>query len=184
MMCGTKVLRKLLEDQVDLVGQSLDSFLASRKQTLQMNLTGKINSTVMFPLNNQPTDIECWDICLLVHVLTTSRTYLPFETIQNLKQLRVIRNIIAHTDGTTICETQFNNVWRKIATILGEVMSFINDTELKSDIEKDVKDIENGMFVQDVAGYLRIINQWHQMDFLMVEKLNEVGEGLYETRQI
>lgn len=181
ILCGTKVLRRLLKDQVKQYGQSMDSFLALQKQTLLKDHVGKMNTTVLFPLNNHSTDIESWDICLLTHVLTKYCSKLPLQTARNLRQLKSVRNLIAHSIGATVDEVKFNCLWQTIGNTLDNAMSFINDKEFNSEIEQYDKDIEDGLLVQDVAKYQRDMKQWCQQDTFMTEKLEKVTKGKHFT---
>lgn len=179
MKCGTKVLRRLLKEHIKQYGQPIDSFLSARKHTLLKDIVGKMNRTILFPNNQQPTNIECWDICLLVHVLLTTCRNLPPHIIQSLKDLRIIRNELAHSEGATISKTQFIAFWGRTGTVIGNILGIINDSLFAKEIQTSVHGIENGLFLHDVAEYQRIIHQWCQLDNLAVEKLEEVKEGLY-----
>lgn len=179
-MCGTKVMRRLLNAEIKRYGQTTVSFVASRKETLLKDIVGKMNKTVLFPLDNKPTDVDRWDICLLVHVLKTSCCNLPPSLIQSLQELKTIRNIIAHSEDATLSETQFNDCWGRTGDILEDAMVVINDRDFRNEIEKNVQGIENGYFVQDVAEYQRVINQWYHLDTLMVQKLEELKEGWFK----
>lgn len=179
VFCGTKVLRKLLKDQVRQCGHSIDSFLASQKERLLNSFIGQINEGILFPSSNQQTNIRCWDICLLVHVLLTLCSSLPSTLVQNLTDLRIIRNAIAHNGEAAIDETQFNDLWTRTGNIIDDAMAAINDQTLVLEIEKDVKNIEKGVFHHDIAEYQKVIHQWSQWDAKFVKKLEEMQEGLY-----
>lgn len=181
IMCGTKVMRRLLSDQIKQYRQTTDSFLASRKQVLLKDMVGKMNKSVLFPLNSQPTKIESWDICLLAHVLVTSCHHLPQKVVENLQKLRQIRNDIAHSEDATLSETQFNDLWTKTGHILADAMAVVNDKDFFEEIQHDVKCIENGRFFHDVAEYQKVINQWCQLDPHFVQKLDEIGKGEYQV---
>lgn len=179
IMCGTKVIRRLLKDQVRQYQQTMDTFLGSRRWIILTDLVGKRNETVLFPLNNEPTNIEIWDICLLLYVLLKYCSKLPRHVIENLQKLKEIRNKIAHTAKATLNESMFNDLWKRIGDILEDAIKIINDNDFAKEIEKDVKGIDNGLCFQDVAEYQRAFHQWNSLDSHMVEKLDSFMYGMY-----
>lgn len=174
MICATKVLRRFLKDNVAQYGQSIDSFLLARKHLVLNSFIGKMNTTVLFPLNSRPTDIDSWDICLIVHVLLVACTNINQKIITALTDLRQIRNEVLHSAGARIKRKKFNDYWTKIGDILSEVLKEINDQAFENEICHDGNDIEKGSFEQDFQESQKIINQWYQLDLYMMEKLEEV----------
>lgn len=184
MKCGTEVLRRLLNDQINLYRQTLDSFLASRKQKLLNTTVGKMNSTDLFPLNSKPADIKSWDICLLVHVLKEACPNLPQKAVQSLNSFRNIRNKVAHSESASISFTEFTDCWEKTENSLRDVLAVINDKVLIDEIENDKSNIEKGLLVQDVAEYQRGIHYWYQLDTLTDEKIEELKESEYKQKDM
>lgn len=168
MICAPKVLRRLLMDIVETQRQTLDSFLLERKQSILKKYFGKANSHILFPPNNQPTNIERWDIGLLLHILLTSCiSVLPASAVSKLSELRTVRNEVAHFEGAAISEREFDYLWFTIGEIVDELVSLINDSKLTAEIEEDVRNIENRRFFKYVAENQNDIIHSCQLDILI-----------------
>lgn len=180
MICGTKVFRRLLKTEISKFGQPLEVFLTTKKNRLLKSIVGKLNESSLFPLNGNPPDIESWDICLIVHILTEC-PYLPASFGSDLKRLREIRNNLVHSAGAKIEERLFTDYWIKIGDIIGQALTVINDNGFSKEIQEYVRGIENGLFVQDIAEYQRIIIRWFQLDSPLTEQLAELLNSKYNV---
>lgn len=179
MVCGTRVLRILLKEQITLHGETVDSFLASRRQDILNKYFMKTNITIMFPLNSQPADIEIWDISLLAHVLSRTCSNLPPKVDKSLQRLKEVRNKIVHKESASVSKTIFEDLSNELESSIEGIATGISDTTIVDQIKDDIQDIEKGMFMQDVPEYQRIIFHWIQQDTLTNQAIENFQQGLY-----
>lgn len=176
MVCGAKILRRLLTVHVKGLGYDLDVFLSSNKSKVLKGFIGQMNQGILFPPCLK-SDLERWDICLLAHVLLTSSPRLPSTIISQLKDLRKIRNNIIHSEDARICENGFVDNWNELEIISKTLLVHINDPFLENEIKEDVKKIDTGQLLQDVADTYKAMFLWSQLDKIVIDKLDDMQTG-------
>lgn len=179
IICGTKTFRHLLKDHVAHYGQTIDRFLDTRKSSVLNGLSDKLVINVLFPLQNKPTDVDTWDISLIIHVLTSTCRRLPEHVRRPLNELRKIRNTVFHCSEANLDESEYEDYWNKISNTIRAALNHVGDDAFYREVENDLKDIEHGKFLEDYSTCRRQLMQWCSMDLQMVEKINEVKEGEY-----
>lgn len=174
-----KVLRPLLKKEVSKYGQTLDSFLSSREQSMKTSPGGNMYHTILFPTPNNPINIKFWDVSLLHHILTNQCPNLPSNICAGLAIVKEIRNTTLHT-GNVQAESQnsYENK-KKIKSLINDVMVYLNDNDLIKQVQTEIKAIENGSFVDEISLYLIPFCRWQQIDSLTAEEMRELRKGLY-----
>lgn len=177
--CVTKSLRRVFKKYVATYGQTVDAFLSTRRNSVLKGRTGEMNKLVLFPPNNLQTNIDSWDICLIVHVLKTICNRLPKTILLNLEDLRKLRNELVHTECPILEQCRYIEFSKLLSTITKETLIYVDEDSFTDEVEKEVADIEDGKYVHHFSINLRELQQWCSLDPLMLEKIDLVQDGKY-----
>lgn len=178
--CVAKVLRRVLIKYVSHFRQTLDVFLFNRRKAVLKDFAGQINEFVLFPVNKKPTDIETWDICLLVYVLSTVCTRLPSTILKAIPNVRVLRNQLVHSSCPILKRSEYDSFSNTLSTFRNEALNYVSDHLFTKEIEKEVADIEDENCVfDDCKAIVGQLQQWCKLDPVMTAKIDELKKGRY-----
>lgn len=176
MDCGIKVFRRLFKDYVSRGKRTLGTFLADQKNILLAGFTGIINECVLFPKDGVQTNLELWDVSLLVYVI--SKTCPEIKDI--VADVGNIRTKICHSSyGAQLSKEMFDSFWVETEEILQKALALINNRQFSKEIQSDIEKIKEDKNIQNPAHHQRLLLQWNQLETHLADKIEAATIGRY-----
>ena len=144
---STPVLRKLLRSKIQALSNGVDDINAFLKKEEHKRKLQRLDSRVLpnvlkeklYPPNQENTQIETWDICLLCVVLKQLFN-LSQQELQYLDELRQIRNReFAHRPNGRVEEEEFSRTWTHIEVVIGGLLDIIDDSSFTCEMKAKIQ---------------------------------------------
>jgi len=134
-------------------GTSIDGFLKKHETQIKGTPHGHYNRYRYFPLSQQ-TDLNKWDIVMFYHMTK----YCPSDATNSaiychLKDIKRIRDTVSHLDDYRLPHNKYTLYRRQIKYYIDGVVSYINDPNLRLEIEEDVRRIDSPIANEVIEAY-------------------------------